>query len=183
MLLLREETNRTLEQSDNCSDPVSDLMAQYESIGADLRSLMQAWEAGKSSLAVNIDKHERRVSQASSGLRSPAPSLGGTTAVDGGSPTEALRALNGEIFTHSTTSSVSAPESTGSDEEIFEAIAIPRTRNRLSREERMVKIQEDRVKQASLRERREASKSMLKELESVIHLQRSKSAAGRVTSV
>lgn len=176
MQLLREETHKTLEESDDASDPVPSLVAEYESIGADLKSLVQAWEAGKSSLAVSIDRHDRRISQSSNGLRSPTTSLGGTTAVDCGSPTDALRALNGDATLRSPTSSVSP---SASDEEVFEAIAIPRHRHAMSREERKAKMENERVRQASLRERREANTNMMKELESVIRLRPSNSPSGR----
>ncbi|KAK8188583.1 Mysoin-binding motif of peroxisomes-domain-containing protein, partial [Phyllosticta paracitricarpa] len=174
MQILREESNKSLEESSELNELGTHLMAQYDSIGADLKSLMQAWEAGKAALALNIDRAERRISQASSngGLRSPVPSLGGLTAVDeDGTPSDALRALNGEPslpgHKHSSSSGISASES---DEEIFEAIAMPRQRTTMSREERMVKMQEDRVRQATLREQRESNSNMLKELESVISL-------------
>lgn len=183
MQILREESNKSLEESEDVSELASHLMAQYESIGADLKSLVQAWEAGRNALALNIDRHERRISQASSGLRSPVPSLGGLTAVDEGSPSEALRALSGDLLSPQQ----SAPPSVGSnsDDEIFEAIAIPKTRMTMTREERMQKIQEDRARQVSLREQREASTNMLKELESVINLrpQRPPAPGGRVTSL
>jgi hypothetical protein len=182
MQILREESNKNLEESEDVTDLGTHLMAQYDSIGADLKNLVQAWEAGKNALAVNIDRHERRVSMASSGLRSPVPSLGGLTAVEEGSPSEALRALNGLSSDQSAESSV---EGSNSDDEVFEAIAIPRTRASMTREERMHKIQEDRVRQASAREQREASNNMLKELESVINLrpQRVTGPGGRVTSL
>jgi hypothetical protein len=187
MQILREESNKSLEESEDMTELGSHLMAQYESIGADLRNLMQSWETGKNALALNIDRHERRISQASSGLRSPVPSLGGLTAVDEGSPSDALRALNGDLLSPDQ-SAPSSDQGSNSDDEVFEAIAIPKTRTRLmmSREERMQKIQEDRVRQASAREQREASNNMLKELESVINLrpQRASMAPGaRVTSL
>ncbi|KAF2270383.1 hypothetical protein CC78DRAFT_550145 [Lojkania enalia] len=185
MQILREESNKSLEESEDVTELVSHLMAQYESIGADLKSLVQAWEAGKNALALNIDRHERRISQASSGLRSPVPSLGGLTAVDEGSPSDALRALNGDLLSPQQ-SAPSSVEGSNSDDEVFEAIAIPRTRPRMSREERMIKIQEDRARQASFREQRETSNNMLKELESVINLrpQRASFTPGaRVTSL
>jgi hypothetical protein len=188
MQILREESNKILEESEDVTELGAHLMAQYESVGTDLKSLLQAWEMGKNSLALNIDRHERRISQASSGLRSPVPSLGGLTAVDegGGSPSDALRALNGERSPGQ--SAPSSVEGSNSDDEVFEAIAIPKTRSRLtmSREERMQKIQEDRMRQASAREAREASHNMLKELESVINLRpgnRVGRVNGRVTSV
>ncbi|OCK75797.1 hypothetical protein K432DRAFT_429167 [Lepidopterella palustris CBS 459.81] len=182
MQILREESNKSLEESEDVAELGSSLMTQYDSIGADLKSLVQAWETGKAALALNIDRHERRVSQASSGMRSPVPSLGGLTVVEEGSPSDALRALTGESPAHSSPPSVSG---SNSDEEIFEAIAIPRQRQRntLTREERMIKINEDRARQASLREQREASNNMLKELESVINLRPLRAKSGRVTSI
>lgn len=184
MQILREESNKSLEDSEDVIEWGTHLMAQYESIGADLKSLVQAWETGRNALALNIDRHERRISQASSGLRSPVPSLGGLTAVDEGSPSDALRALNGELLSPQQ-SAPSSVEGSNSDDEVFEAIAIPKTRGTMSREERMQKIQEDRARQASLREQREASNNMLKELESVINLrpQRQSAAGARVTSL
>ena len=185
MQILREESNKTLEASDDITELGSTLMQQYESIGADLKSLQQAWEDGKKSLAINIDKHERRVSLASSGLRSPVPSLGGLTAVEegsaAGSPGDALRALNGESHGPSSRNSATSE----SDEEVFEAIALPRQRTTLSREERIAKMQEDRERRASLMEKRNAETSMLKELESVISLRQPRKAAttGRITSI
>ncbi|KAK8218137.1 Mysoin-binding motif of peroxisomes-domain-containing protein [Phyllosticta capitalensis] len=195
MQILREESNKSLEESSEVNELGGHLMAQYDSIGADLKSLVQAWEAGKAALALNIDRAERRISQASSngGLRSPVPSLGGLTAVDeDGTPSDALRALNGEPtlpgHKHSSSSGISNSES---DEEIFEAIAMPRQRTTMSREERMAKMQEDRIRQASAREQRESSVNMLKELESVINLrpgpgprrQRPVTFAGRIGSL
>ncbi|KAF2806924.1 uncharacterized protein BDZ99DRAFT_393810 [Mytilinidion resinicola] len=182
MQILREESNKSLEESEDISELGASLMAQYESIGADLKSLVSAWETGKASLALNIDRHERRVSQASSGgMRSPVPSLGGLTVVEEGTPSDALRALNGASPAHSSAPSVSG---SNSDDEIFEAIAIPRTRKTLSREERMVKIHEDRARQVSLREQREASNNMMKELESVINLRPQRTNySGRITSI
>ncbi|OJD30923.1 proliferating cell nuclear antigen [Diplodia corticola] len=191
MQILREESSKSLEESVEVTELGSTLMSQYDSIGADLKNLVQAWEAGKTSLALNIDRQERRISQASSGgLRSPVPSLGGLTAVDElGSPSDALRALNGDLpLSSNRNSGSSATSNSGSDEEIFEAIAMPRTRMSMTREERMAKIQEDRIRQVSLREQRDANTSMLRELESVISLRpgqkkpRPATYGGRVSS-
>jgi hypothetical protein len=184
MQVLREETNKSLEDTEDVHELGRHLMSQYDSIGADLKSLMQAWEAGKTALALNIDRQERRISQASSGLRSPNPSLGGLTAVDEGSPSDALRALNGDLLSPQQ-SAPSSEQGSNSDDEVFEAIAIPKTRLTMSREERMHKIQEDRARQASAREQRDASTNMLRELESVINLRphRATGHAGRVTSL
>lgn len=184
MQVLREETNRSLEDTEDVTELGQHLMTQYESIGADLRNLVQAWESGKNALALNIDRHERRISLASSGMRSPVPSLGGLTAVDEGSPLDALRALNGDTLSPQQ-SAPPSDQGSNSDDEIFEAIAIPKTRTTMTREERMQKIQDDRARQASLREQREASNNMLRELESVINLRpnRITSPGARVTSL
>ncbi|KAF2200398.1 hypothetical protein GQ43DRAFT_472734 [Delitschia confertaspora ATCC 74209] len=185
MQILREETTHSLEESEDVTELGTHLMAQYESIGADIKSLVQAWESGKTALALNIDRQERRISQASSGLRSPAPSLGGLTAVDEGGPSDALRALNGENLSPGQSGPPSVTGS-NSDEEVFEAIAIPRTRPIVSKEERLRKVQEDRERQAAFREQREANTNMLRELESVIHLRPLRGLGangGRVTSI
>ncbi|KAL1310702.1 hypothetical protein AAFC00_000960 [Neodothiora populina] len=179
MALLREESNKAIQGSEDLTDLGPNLMSQYESIGADLKMLMQAWETGKASLANNIDKQERRISLASGGLRSPASSLGGLTAVEEGGPEEALRALMGE--TKSNRSSLSA-----SDEEVFEGISLPRQRphSTLTREERISKMQEERLKQVEIRSKRDSSTNMIRELQSVMVLRNPKrNNAGRITSV
>ncbi|KAK5124227.1 hypothetical protein LTR85_001930 [Meristemomyces frigidus] len=182
MQILREETNRSIEQQEDLTDLGPSLMAQYESIGTDLKELMQAWEAGKASLQSNITKQERRISMASSGLRSPVSSLGGLTAVEeGGTPDDALKALNGDTF-----SNRSSMATTPSDEEqVFEAIAMPRQRSTLTREERIMKMQEDRERQATMRAKRDSNTHMLRELESVINLRPKKNIYGgtRITSI
>jgi len=191
MQILREESTKSLEDSDDFAELGQSLLSQYDSIGADLKSLVQAWESGRTNLALNLERHEQRMSQASSSLRSPTASLGGITVVDeiagGGSPSDALRALEGHIRQGSSMSSASptASAESNSDEEIFEAIAIPRQRTTLTREERIAKLQEDRVRQAAARERREAGMSMIRELESVMKQRpkRMSMPAGRVTSI
>lgn len=178
MQILREETNRSIEQSEDLTDLGPNLMAQYESIGSDLKELMQAWEAGKSSLQTNLIKHERRISRASS-IWSPMSSIGGLTAVEEGSPADALKALTGD-----TLSNRSSMGTTTSDEEVFEAVAMPKQRNTLTREERIMKMHEDRERQATIRASRDASDSMLKELQTVINLRPKKTNnMPRITSI
>ena len=188
MQVLREETNKSIEQSEDLTDLGPSLMAQYESIGTDLKELMQAWENGKASLQSNINKQERRISMAStsngSGVRSPVSSIGGLTAVEeGGTPADALKALNGGTF-----SNRSSLATTPSDEEqVFEAVAMSRQRSlhsALTREERIIKMQEERDRQATLRSKRESNTHMLRELETVINMRpRSNTGTTRVTSV
>lgn len=155
-------------------------MIQYESIGIDLKALMQEWEDGKNALASNIDRNERRLSSMS-GMLSPTTSLGGLTAVEEGSASDALKALNGDGASRSSMDLTSSEA-----EEVFEAVAIPRQRSTLTREERIVKMKEDRVKRESVKTRSEANTSMLRELESVINMRprgKTTPTGGRVTSI
>lgn len=157
----------------------TNLMIQYESIGIDLKALTQEWEDGKAALAINIDRNERRVSSMS-GMLSPTSSLGGLTAVDEGSVVDALKALNGESRSRN-----SMDLSASDTEEIFEAIAMPRQRSNLTRDERIAKMRDERVKRDSVKSKSEANTKMLRELESVINMRpRSRlTAAGRITSI
>jgi hypothetical protein len=159
-------------------------MIQYESIGLDLKALMQEWEDGKTALASNIDRNEKRISTMS-GMLSPTISLGGLTAVDElneGTVSDALRALNGEER-----SRYSMDFSNSDLEEVFEAIALPKQRPKstMTREERIAKMKEDRVKRRSMRDTKDANTHMLRELESVINLRpRGRTTGGaRITSI
>lgn len=178
--VLRDESDKSLNEADeDISELGTNLMIQYESIGLDLKALMQEWEDGKAALASNIDRNERRQS-AMSGMLSPTISLGGLTAVDEGSVLDALKTLNGEARSRS-----SMEFSSSDAEEIFEAVAIPKQRSVLSRDERIMKMKEERLRRESLKDKREANTSMLRELESVINLRpRGRTTPmGRVTSL
>lgn len=184
MQVLREETNRAIDHSDDISDLGPDLMAQYESIGTDLKELMQAWETGKASLQNNLNKHDRRISLASSAARSPVSSIGGLTAVsESGGPADALKALIGDSASNRSSMATSPSDS----EEVFEAVAMPKPRSSLTREERIIRMQEERDRQATVRAKRESTTSMLRELESVINLRPKKAVNGtsnpRITSI
>ncbi|KAL2170081.1 hypothetical protein VTG60DRAFT_5353 [Thermothelomyces hinnuleus] len=168
LALLREESERILNEADDVSDLGSSLMAQYESIGQDLKTLTQAWEEGKAALASGIDRNEKRLSSLST-LLSPATSLSGLTTVEEGGASEAFRALTGESPPGST---LGSPKGGCSDEaEVFEAVSLPsRPRSLLTREERIAKMKEERERRELARERAEASRGMLRELETVINL-------------
>lgn len=189
MQILREETNRSIESSDDMTDLGPNLMAQYDSIGTDLKDLMQAWETGKASLQSNITRQEKRLSSVSnvSGLRSPVSSLGGLTAVDedgDGSPANALRLLSGDgDGMTSKRSSIGTVSEEG--EAVFEAIAMPKKRSSLTREERITQMHQERERRTSLMARRDANTSMMKELENVITLRPKKGINGptRITSI
>ncbi|KAH7171149.1 Mysoin-binding motif of peroxisomes-domain-containing protein [Dactylonectria macrodidyma] len=182
--LLREESDRTLNDSNDISELGPNLMSQFESIGVDLKELMGAWEEGRAALALGIDRNEKRLSSMST-LISPASSLSGLTTVDeGGSAIDALKALTGE--------SPPASDYNGSVDheapEVFEAVAMPRARPRsmLTREERIARMKEEREHKAITRQHMDATKGMLRELETVINLRprtRMSAPAGRIVSM
>ena len=179
MHILREESDKTLDLSEDSSELRMNLLVQYDSIGTDLKALVEEWENGRAALAVNIDKNERRISLSSTGIlspRSPTTSLGGVTAI-GGSPTDALKSFSADDRSRSSV------EPSSSDDEIFEAIALPRQRSILTREERIAKMKEDRMRHAVVREKADASTHMLKELETVIKLRPRGRTTGRLTSI
>ena len=181
MRLLRDESNITLDHPDEVLESGTNVLAQYDSIGADLKGLMQEWEEGRAALALSLDKkeHMRSLSSASNMIpASPTSSLGGTTAVGGGSPQDALQALNGISKTRSRSSTTSS-----SGEEVFEAMALPRQRSTLTREERIAKMQEERMRQAIVKDKANANTHMLKELETVIRLRPRGRTTGRLTSI
>jgi hypothetical protein len=177
--MLRDESDRNLNETEDISELGASLMIQYESIGLDLKALMQEWEEGKAALAFNIDRNERRLSSRS-GILSPTTSLGGLTAVEEGGAAEALKLLNGERRSRS-----SMDFSSSDAEEIFEAVAIPRQRSTVTREERISKMKEERMKRESMKSRAEANTRMLRELESVINMRprRRTTPSGRITSI
>ncbi len=182
MRLLRDESDEALERSDEVSESSTNLLAQYDSIGADLKGLMQEWEEGRAALATNLEKkdHKRSLSSTSNAPpASPTLSLSGATAV-GGSPQDALQALNG---LSKPPRSRSSTMTSSSSEEVFEAVALPRQRSTLTREERIAKTKEDRVRQASVKEKANANTHMLKELETVIKLRPRGRTTGRLSIV
>lgn len=183
MLLMRDEANSLIEGAGHNTDITSVLAKQYDLVGSDLRNLMSEWERGRNTMLLGIGAVDRSsLSRSSSELRSPhspVHSLGGITAVTEGSPAEALRRLTEE--------GLKAPsnDGLGSDEEIFEAVALPPKPKRLSmtREEKLAKMQEDRRKRATLQESRDASTNMLRELETVIKHRPRGRTTSRIISV
>ena len=179
--LLRDESDSVLDESEGSSESKGRLLIQYDSIGTDLRDLMQEWEQGKVALSSALDRHSHSRSASTNRLSiplSPATSLSGTTAVDG-SPQDALQAFKGSARSRSRSSTLSS----NSDEHIFEAIATPRHRSVMSREERLAKMKSNRAQQAAARESSQANNHMLKELETVIKLRPRGRTTGRLTSI
>lgn len=180
--VLRDESDKVLDESSDVSELGGNLLIQYDSIGEDLKVLMQEWEDGRSALAATIGKSEKRLSLSPNGMlapMSPTSSLSGLTAVGSSSP-DALKALNG--YPRSPRSRSSTTSST-SGEEIFEAVALPRQRSCLTREERIAKMKEDRVRQSIAKGKADASTHMLKELETVIKLRPRGRTTGRMGSI
>ena len=181
MRLIRDESDKAFEEPEEISESKNRLLVQYDSIGADLKDLMQEWEQGKAAIALSLERHNHSRSVSTNRLSvplSPTLSLGGTTAVEG-SPQDALKALNGISRSLSRSSTLSS----NSDEQIFEAVAAPRQRSTLTREERLTKMREDRIKQAIVKEEQKANTHMLKELETVIKLRPRGRTTGRMTSI
>lgn len=182
MHLLRDESERVLDETNETSEFGVNLLVQYDSIGSDLKILMQEWEEGRTALAASIDKIDHRTCLSPTGLlapMSPTLSLGGLTAEGEHSP-DALKALNG--FPRSPRSR-SSTNTSSSGEEVFEAVALPRQRSLLTRDERIAKMKEDRVRSALNKGKAAANTNMLKELETVIKLRPRGRTTGRMTSV
>ncbi len=178
MRLLRDESDEALDRSDELPKSSTNLLAQYDSIGADLKGLIQDWEEGRAALATNLEKkdHKRSLSTTSNvPPTSPTFSLSGSTAV-GGSPKNALQALNGFSKPRSRSSTLTS----SSSEEIFEAVASSRQRSTLTREERIAKTKEERGRQTVVKEKANANTHMLKELETVIKLRPRGRTTGRI---
>jgi hypothetical protein len=179
MHILRDEANTLFETTNDNSELSSTLSRQYDTIGVEIRGLMAEWDKGRNTMLLGIERLDRFSSRSSSGLRSPmspVPSLGGVTAVEG-SPSDALRALTGE------TSYRHVQENATSDEEVFEAVAAPRKRMSMTREEKIAKMQEDRRKRATFHEQTNANTNMLRELETVIKHRPRGRTTSRITSI
>jgi hypothetical protein len=179
MHVLRDEANTLDESTADGAELSATLSRQYDTIGTELRNLLSEWEKGRNTMLLTVEGQQRSSSPASSGLRSPwspAPSLGGMTAVEG-SPADALRALTGEG------SQTDRLEAITSDEELFEAVAAPRARMTFTREEKMARMQEDRRKRSTLQERTDVNTNMLRELETVIKHRPRGRTTSRIISV
>jgi hypothetical protein len=151
MYSLLEESKKTLDNADDVSELGQMFMSRYDSIGKDIEDLMEAWEAGKASLAKSINKNERRVSSLSS-IMSPnidysMEAVLEETGEGGGGVAAAWDQLTGGEVPPAGVGGTSPPSSPGAPPpvmETFEAIAAPRPRSTLTRTERIQRAQEDR---------------------------------------
>ncbi|KAI4255698.1 MAG: hypothetical protein LQ352_002447 [Teloschistes flavicans] len=177
--ILREDVERSAGNSVHSS---ALMIPRYDSVGAEIKELLDEWQEGQAAFANTVSPASNRLSLpavSKTTPSSPTISLGGLTAVDG-SPPDAFRVLTGDGQYHQAASST-ATSSAG--EEIFEAVALPRQQSTLSREERVAKTKEDRIRQAMTKTQAQASTHMLKELETVIKMRPRGRTTGRITSV
>lgn len=182
MHILRDESDKVLDESNDVSELGANLLTQYDSIGNDLKILIKEWDEGRVALNASIGKNENRLSLSPNGIpvpMSPTLSLGGRTAVESSSP-DALKSLNG---CRRPPRSRSSTTNSSSGEEVFEAVALPRQKSCMTREERIAKMKEDRIRQSVAKGKAEANTHMLKELETVIKLRPRGRTTGRMTSI
>lgn len=174
--LLREESNKTLNEANDITAMGPLFMAQYDSIGQDLRDLMEAWQSGKKALQSGIDRNEKRISSIGSVMASPTSTMSGRTIAgdESGSDEQelgvedALRKLTGDVPKIALTK----------EPEVFEAISVPRPRSMLTREERIVRMRDERNAKEIARAKADAHRGMMRELEGVLG---SKGSKGRVS--
>ncbi|KAI0457656.1 Mysoin-binding motif of peroxisomes-domain-containing protein [Xylaria acuta] len=168
--LLQEESSKALNEANDITEMGPLFMAQYDSIGQDLRDLMEAWQSGKKALQSGINRNEKRISSIGSVMASPTSTMSGRTIAGDESSTDeqepgvedALRKLTGDA----------PPTLTNPDlpiePEVFEAVSVPRPRSMLTREERIVRMREDRKAKEVARAKADAYRGMVRELEGVL---------------
>lgn len=197
LYLLKEDSAQALANPSSeaeLSQISASLRDQYETLGTDLQALMQAWESGKQALTKDITRQTRRMSRSSSlGADALLPRIecsGHLESVD-----EHDTPIDGARDAPSRMSLPLSPPVTedGSDDnsiadEVFEAVASPKVRERstLTRDQRVAKMQEDRIVQAELREKRETDVHMMQELQSVMKqrpVPARRTPTGRITSM
>jgi hypothetical protein len=170
MHVLREESDRTLQESSDLSDFGRDLLSHYDSIGADLRGLVDEWENARSLLAMSVERQSPRNSG------SPE-SLSGTTLVGDTPRNSGLFSKDGPggwadaaglgLFAHAEDSEQEDPDT----EVVFETVAEPtptRPRSFMTRDERIKKVREERIKAEEYRKSVDAGLALQRELQSVL---------------
>ncbi|KAI0548262.1 Mysoin-binding motif of peroxisomes-domain-containing protein [Xylaria curta] len=178
--LLQEESNKALNEANDITEMGPLFMAQYDSIGQDLRDLMEAWQSGKKAVQSGINRNSKRISSIGSIMTSPTSTMSGRTIAGDESSTDehepgvedALRKLSGDA----------PPTQTNIDlltePEVFEAVSVPRPRSTLTREERIIRMKEDRKTKEIARAKADAYRGMVRELEGVLGR---KGSRGRVS--
>lgn len=166
MHVLREESDRTLRESTDLVDFGPDLLLHYDSIGADLHALVNEWEDGRSFLAMSLDRN----------FGSPqskySESISGTT-LAGDTPRNSLLLGGGTGWADDAGLGLYSPTADGKghlsdDEQVFEAVAEPRPRSIMTREERIRKVQEERHRIVEHKKKAEAGLALQRELQAVL---------------
>ncbi|KAI0409439.1 Mysoin-binding motif of peroxisomes-domain-containing protein [Xylaria palmicola] len=178
--LLQEESNKALNEANDITEMGPIFMAQYDSIGQDLRDLMEGWQSGKRALQSGIHRNEKRISSIGSIMASPTSTMSGRTIAGEESSTDeqesgvedALRKLNGEVPPKLTNRDLP------NDPEVFEAISVPRPRSMLTREERLARMREERKNKETAKAQADAYRGMVRELQGVLN---QKGPRGRVS--
>ncbi|KAI1265935.1 Mysoin-binding motif of peroxisomes-domain-containing protein [Xylariaceae sp. FL1019] len=166
--LLREESNKALNEANDITEMGPLFMAQYDSIGQDLRDLMEAWQSGKLALRSGIDRNEKRISSIGSVMMSPTSTLSGRTMAGDDSSTDEQEMDRKEAHAKTLKSLEGGPPAMPIEPEVFEAISVPRPKSMLSREERIIRMKEDRRTKEVARAKAEAHRGMMRELEGVL---------------
>lgn len=172
MYSLLEESKRTLDNADDVSELGQMFMTRYDSIGKDIEDLMEAWEAGKESLAKSINKNERRVSSMSS-IMSPTidTSMEAVLEENGegeGGVAAAWDQLTGGEAPPAGVIPDRSSMSPSAVMETFEAIAAPRPRSTLTRAERIQRVHDDRKSREAQRAQAMQQGHVLGELRDVL---------------
>lgn len=181
MQLLREESDRTIHESLDLAEIGPDILAHYDSIGSDLQALVTEWENGRAMLLQSIDKQQDAVSARNSLLFASSTTMGGEPSdLAGETPrnswgttvmgAEELAKLKEETTTPPAASEEKKEDDDGQMEVVFEGVSEPKAKPRstLTREERIRRVQEERVRLAEERKRAEAGRDFVKELQTVL---------------
>ncbi|KAH8675798.1 Mysoin-binding motif of peroxisomes-domain-containing protein [Xylariales sp. PMI_506] len=198
MAILLDESTVALDKADDISELGPLFLSQYDSVGKDLKDLMESWEIDKKNLIRTIADNQRRKSGNSQWSGSPGPLLISSPTPaqspetiaspisltepvemasiledndEGMGPEDAIRRLDGEIPLRSEVMGGSpiTPEALKAKlEESYEAIATPRPKSMLSRRERLEKMQEERAAKEAARDRALQQNRIMGELRDVL---------------
>lgn len=167
MHVLREESDRNSRDSQDFSDFAPELIAHYDSIGSDLHALVNEWEDGRSFLAMNLDRNSPQTkspeSPSGTTLSGETPRNSMTFSKDGRGAGWA-DAVGLGLLSLATENN----EHDSEVEEVYEAVSEPRPRSMMTREERIIRVQEERTRALDQKRRSEAGMALQKELQSVL---------------
>ena len=174
MHVLREESDRTLQESHDLSDFGRDLLAHYDSIGADLKGLVDEWENARAFLTLSVDRQTSPRNSKSPESIDGATLVGDTPRNSGLFGKDAgggwADAAGMGLFSQAE-AELGQETADETMEEVFEAVAEPpkpRARSQLSREERIRRVQEERARAAEARRSVDVELAVQRELQNVL---------------